>query len=241
MKIISKFNDYYDNCLAYGLDHDALYVREESVILETSQAFIRQFPESPQIKMFKPLLCEKTFYQKQRKAHEAFFKTITILIAGKAYGGLQVRLVCPGEPTVTTTFFDQGDLERYLGKYNMSINFDEKKRFIRERDLDVRSLHEHLQLKGDLRFSDVSISLKAPIIVISEENHKIMITRDACLKDYHFFRVIDSFTTFQEINMFISGILAPENRPMITIEDKYKVMEHGFDKLSFRKSPTKKR
>ncbi len=56
------------------------------------------------------------------------------------------------------------------------------------------------------------------------------------LKDYQFYKVIDPFTLFQEISMWIGGILPHQGRPMVDItDDKIKIVKHGFDKFSFRK------
>jgi hypothetical protein len=41
--------------------------------------------------------------------------------------------------------------------------------------------------------------------------------------------------------MFLGAIAAPENKPPVEIEDKYRIAQHGFDRYSFRKAPTKRR
>jgi len=60
------------------------------------------------------------------------------------------------------------------------------------------------------------------------------------LKDYEFYKIFDSYQAFQEIQMFISGVLGSKEKDIIMIEDKYKIASHGFDKWSFRKEPEKK-
>ena len=61
------------------------------------------------------------------------------------------------------------------------------------------------------------------------------------LKDYQFYKVYDAVQTFQEIQMFISGVLGNKEKEIIEVADKYKITQHGFDKKwSFRKEPTKK-
>ncbi len=61
------------------------------------------------------------------------------------------------------------------------------------------------------------------------------------LKDLQFYKVFDAFTAFQEISMFLGGVLGVGEKEIIEIEDKYKIGQHGFDKWSFRKEPTKKK
>lgn len=57
------------------------------------------------------------------------------------------------------------------------------------------------------------------------------------LKDIQFYKVMDPFTTFQNIEMFIGSMLCTERQPKPdNVEDKYKIEQKGFDKkFSFRK------
>ena len=55
------------------------------------------------------------------------------------------------------------------------------------------------------------------------------------LSNYEFYRVFDSFQAFQEIQMFLSGVLGNHEKEIVEVADKYKIEQHGFDKWSFRK------
>lgn len=55
------------------------------------------------------------------------------------------------------------------------------------------------------------------------------------LKEIEFYKKIDSFTAFQELSMFISGIMGGKSPCMIEISNDDKIAKHGFDKYSFRK------
>ncbi len=60
-----------------------------------------------------------------------------------------------------------------------------------------------------------------------------------CLNDFQFYRAMPAPTAFQELSMFVGGVLANNDRPE-PVDNKYKIMAHGFDlKDSFRKGPTK--
>jgi hypothetical protein len=61
------------------------------------------------------------------------------------------------------------------------------------------------------------------------------------LKDYEFYKIIDTFTAFQEISMFLGGVLGRGEKEIIEVDDKYKIKQHGFDKWSFRKEPENKK
>lgn len=61
------------------------------------------------------------------------------------------------------------------------------------------------------------------------------------LKEYQFYKVFDAYQTFQEIQMYVSGVLGTNEKEIIEVEDKYKIEQHGFDKFSFRKDPQVKK
>lgn len=56
-----------------------------------------------------------------------------------------------------------------------------------------------------------------------------------CLKRVEFFRCKDAYTVYQELDMFISGVLGEPGVPMVEITDKDRIKQHGFDEWSFRK------
>lgn len=55
-----------------------------------------------------------------------------------------------------------------------------------------------------------------------------------CLKWFDFAKVVDAYTAFQEVSMYVSGVLGIEGNKMVEIEDKYRLAGHGYDKSSFR-------
>ena len=66
--------------------------------------------------------------------------------------------------------------------------------------------------------------------------HDFMITINPCLRDFEFYKIKDAFTAFQEISMYVGGVLSYPHNFMATVEDKYRFENHGFDpKYGFRK------
>ena len=55
------------------------------------------------------------------------------------------------------------------------------------------------------------------------------------LKDYEFYKVFDTFQAFQEVSMFMGGVLGANEKEITVVADKYKITQYGFDKFSFRK------
>jgi hypothetical protein len=90
------------------------------------------------------------------------------------------------------------------------------------------------------KLNSLFIKYKSPIFTIEKELHETEIHLNHKLKDFDFVRVKDPFTAFQEIYMFIAGVLGNPEKEIITITDKVKAQQHGHDgKYSFKKMPTK--
>lgn len=88
-------------------------------------------------------------------------------------------------------------------------------------------------------FGQLFLDSGCPIFVASwwwERRPVYRIVYNECLKDLEFFRVIDTFTAYQELQMYL-GAMAQPNRPIPAISDKDMVAIKGFDKWSFRKPP----
>ena len=86
---------------------------------------------------------------------------------------------------------------------------------------------------------------KTPIFIYdgdkrSPRNSSVFII-NPILKEYEFYKVMDSFTAFTELQMFIGGVLGIGEKEIVEIDDKYKIPQHGFDKWSFRRMPSKKK
>jgi hypothetical protein len=79
------------------------------------------------------------------------------------------------------------------------------------------------------------------VSVVGYGNNKVVFIVNPILNEYVFYKIFDSFTAFQEIQMFISGVLGTNQKNIVEIDDKHKIVQHGFDKWSFRKEPSEKK
>ena len=61
------------------------------------------------------------------------------------------------------------------------------------------------------------------------------------LSDWQFYKVLDAYQAFQELEMFLGGVLAGEDNPMAGISDRDLAKAKGYDCMSFRKEPTKRK
>ena len=69
--------------------------------------------------------------------------------------------------------------------------------------------------------------------------NKIKTKIDIKLSDIEFQKIVDPFTSFQELSMFISGVMGGKSPPIIQLKDEDLIGKHGFDKWSFRKMSDK--
>ena len=95
-------------------------------------------------------------------------------------------------------------------------------------------------------FGEIFIANRCPIFVASVSsgtdvrNRDYKIVHNESLKELDFFRIVDTFTAFQELQMYF-GAMAQPNKPIPPVSDKDMVSIKGFDKWSFRKPPKKQR
>jgi hypothetical protein len=61
------------------------------------------------------------------------------------------------------------------------------------------------------------------------------------LRPFEFQRIVDPYTAFQELSMYIGGILGNLNPKVPDVSNEDLIVAKGFDKWSFRKESTKSR
>jgi len=237
MYIIAKKKDYYDGVVGtMGIDKTLVYNRETQVL--------ENYPEFP--KAFQP---NRTYnarwnnhfmhnFENFKKTKYAENSMFFVGFCGKIYVGWKFyrEVPCPsGYP----------EMETY-------ITYDRE--FVKK---NVKTVSWHANLMDDLNFIDTYNSmdifrdLKVPIFLYDGDYDRKCIGKyfrradsrfiiNPILNEYEFYKVIDSFTAFQELSMFMGGVLGRSEKNIVEVEDKYKITQHGFNKWSFRREPTKK-
>jgi hypothetical protein len=78
--------------------------------------------------------------------------------------------------------------------------------------------------------------------VFPEGRRKEIVRANPLLKDYQFYKVFDPFFAFQELHMFIGGVLGEAHPPMAQVSDEVMKVKKGFGhKYAFKKEPKKGR
>jgi hypothetical protein len=238
MKIIGPNRDYYDSALQLGHSRELYFVRKTE--------FFGLGPGSG------PVLAAHTFLFEgmprrrdsgSTKLGRLLLTPFRVAFCGKIYAGVDAQYWekdaywHASEPNRRSHFYDGDALVRFIndtgfrgpdatpsrnGKPFGHVVED----FLREPQPDHWAFFvEHAEA--------------ATVAQVSEHGHH-MVTLNAILAKIEFFKVLDAWRAFQELEMFLGGIAAPENRVPVIIADKDRIAQHGFDNMSFRKPPTKR-
>jgi hypothetical protein len=88
---------------------------------------------------------------------------------------------------------------------------------------------------------DVFVEYLCPIIVISrvvnEPRHSIVF--NGLLRNFDFMKVKDPFQAYQDLSMYVGGVLGSPEKETVKISDECMRDKKGFDKWSFRKQGVK--
>lgn len=237
MRIISPFHDYYDSAMAFGQDLGVVYARKEDPVQYASSnkvpadlAFM--LPCRPDVEH------RLSFATAYWDSTGGLFP-LTVAFCGRLYRGVRV-VTTDGEQQV---FYDKPSLVNYLeqGKHAKLLACLEPEARRRPSWYKKMGAAEFFSKQGDASNSAYFLENRLPVLAWTPGiPGRASLARNIKLADFQFYRVFDAYTAYQELDMFISGVLAPESRPMSKISDKVKAQQHGFDCHSFRTDPTKK-
>lgn len=250
MRIISKFHDYYDIGLSQGQDETLVYNRvlQEDVIVEDGTN--HRLSANHKINPFAEY-CGKIDVGGTNLECCQFI----IGFCGKVYWCLEF--------TYTNTYYPYKNQKRFCynieqvdefisgidDKYVTEKYGKDKSRwtfFSRENIID--KFNEFSKLSD--KHMDYFRKMNTPVFVVnrsfngSSRKYELNFTKNPCLKDYHFQRVFDSYSAFQEVSMFLGGVLGRGEKETLgrkDFPDEPLIRDSkGFDNWSFKKRPTKR-
>lgn len=250
MYIISKDKDYYDSAVGMGIDKTIVYERHSSEedcpqelidILNTyrgSLDFIEgTFPKNMDrhsTSFIHVGFCGKIYlgveihkYFKDKHSATGERKEIEVI-----WNHNQLRMMLDSKEEKNKKWYWNRDKRSHLERFNNYVAileaYDATKWF-REYNTPIFVLHKK-PLDG--------VSYWRRYHGYSNDDRKIYI--NPVLKNYQFVKQIDPYTAFQEIQMYISGVLGVNrDGTEFPATEKQKVAQHGMDKWSFRKKPSK--
>lgn len=245
MRIISKFHDYYDTVQGVMYDSNIIFHRKnEKPVVEKSirEAFDSQlkgnnwgyYSASQYIKYkFRYIgFCGK-IYPVVVVSMNSLISDIDIIEKLKDLGLTYNKHDYPYPDNYVYEPKDE-----FLQKISSRNNWS----FDKNKDKNIgRRVQE--KIKNEIRVLE-SLNLfekyKTPIFILDHIRDGYTIEHNPILKDYGFQHMIDPYTAFQELVMWINNLAVNEYPPQIT-DDVVMRDKKGFDKWSFKNKPTKKR
>lgn len=240
MRIISKHKDYYDRAMQHGQDQSVVFVRDnQDVEFALQPKNIRD--------ALRPSLHANS--KDNKKGTTVSFKAFIVVFCGKLYRGVHINRKTKDLNKVfdlgieeQKAFYDYAELSDYLGQYDLKLSEEASYRMYAS-DRIIENCKSYLSRQGTNELYDFAIENRYVVLTSADAdwsdryNYKreITLTANGFLDKFQFYRVMDAFTTYQEIDMFVSGTLPQSTAMPITISDKDRIQQHGFDKYSFRK------
>lgn len=221
MIIRSQFRDYYDGVAKSGIERSIVYNRVPV-----------------------PFHYQSGYYSGLRSGSYAL-----ILFCGKAYklirakttDGLSARWCYDIEDVdkFVQSYCHKKDVEYYNGTRKRLANLAwYRGRFYNTFWSRQRKDHIAFFNRTDLpmlgRMQELQDTHGAPVVIYEDQKDSIVL--NGKLEPFSFYRVVDAYTAFQEIQMFLSNIALPE-KTIPHVSDRDMITAKGFDKFSFRKDP----
>jgi len=241
MYIISnKKKDYYDGVVGtMGIDKKIVYDRKISILKDE-----KDFPKEFQRKKSWGRNTDNYFLNLQYypiKTNSKYIGGSPFIIGfcGKLYTGWKLYRENDKNPR----FF--GELDDFI----TDMTYDEEviKKHVKSNGWNT-NLFDDIAMIKSYKPIEIFRSLNSPVFIYDSDYYKrdkkthsvqgySAFIINPILSDYEFYTVFDTFRAFQEIQMFLGGVLGTNEKQIVEVADKYKITQHGFDKWSFRKEP----
>ena len=244
MLIISKFHDYYDSVLTWGIDKTVVYKREEIEVNLTPVALSYDWQKERPYPYHQSAWRDYTYL-----SYEA--SPILVGVGGKVYAGYRIEYrqynkysYCSS--TVTRYVYSMDDLKSVLKNFDEKAltHFEEGKQEKHSKHLKwcEENVEKFFAEDHTTAQYNVFTNYGVPIFYMTfPVRGADTLTLNKCLKDVTLIRRLDPYTAFQDITMFISGVLGVGEPNTVEISNEEKAKKHGFNKQSFRTdSPGKK-
>lgn len=237
MRIISDFRDYYDSVQGQGFDDKVVYRRETRRFVhpylsvnnrwqrvngseqELVEADVRMLPAFHEVRP-RPHTLERNPWI------SSYAEAGMLYLAGRAY------------PFWTLTRAEDKSLvHSFEPAFAELVTQDEKPRrtYFGDRFTAFTPWKDWLADHWG-REVDPAVHFRhgSPMVLYYADARIV----DPCLREHDFQKALDPYTVFQEIDMFLGGVMADVGDPPSPQTDREKIASHGMDvKRSFRNMP----
>jgi len=250
MLIIKKYRDYYDTSIGFGgVDTTCVYNRTPFV--ETDKGKVSSIHKQflgPKYRWHdNPFYYDRSSYRQSRYNKLVIsIKPFVIGFCGKTYPGYVFELdrsIPPNEMnTHSEVVFNADD---FFKLYPLDKKNDDYKRIVDFFAIyDGKENHTNLfvEYNTPIFLYDYGTKMSTELDETTKElKRSLYFITNPRLMPFQFYKLFDSFTTFQEIQMYLQGVLGSKENEVIVVDDKYRIAAHGFDKWSFRNPDPPKR
>lgn len=251
MKIVGPIKDYYDVSMQHGIDTDLIFVRTPSTInvikskpqfTVHEQLFSKLLLINTQRWSSVPIL--PTFFEKNNSVCSS--RQFVVGFCGKAYYGMELT-VNSNQQSITYYIYDYEHFEQIIELHPeiKKENNNWPKWMMRSWEDTQPLIKQYFKNSGDKDYvADYLNEQKIAYFIIwpmdKNTGYICEIEHHPLLKRINFSKIVDPFTAYQEISMFIGNIPKDPNM-MVTLTDKEELFKKGFYEMSFKKEPTKRR
>lgn len=225
MRIISNFKDYYDIGSSLGIDKTIVYQRfpevydlniEERIALN---GYIQRITED--INLYtKAWLTQSWETPYHIRGGELSVRLGILGFCGSIYP----YFLANGVKTTSINVLKGAFLERYLDKSKFEYGWPKIVEKLQKYTMAIRysnPLHVWFY------------KLESPIFTYVSGDDKVK--KNVSLGDLCFYNWLDSYQTYQELSMFIGGVLPSQGNKTVEITDDTMLLKkHGMGKMSFR-------
>jgi hypothetical protein len=233
MKIYSKFKDYYDAIGAGDLEKTPIYKRDtveeglnEIDYKDLQVGMLNHFEPNGDVKVSSYIIgfCGKIY---------PYWKVSTKTKSTGFYNDRIEKIIYDPQELLSIDF-ERKDYKwmakYYPNKFNARNSLKNPQEYI-----DYLNNHKPL--------TDIFLQMKIPIFFLrrarySEKKFVYVIEKNPSLKEHEFAKMIDPYTAYQELDMFMGNVLTTDQYNQVDIptgDDKTLAECKGFNKFSFRK------
>lgn len=245
MKIISKFSDYYDSGIAYGIDEKLRFTRKsvivDDVISIKSPSFINSDKKGEALRAvlyFKLLgFCGDIYplahIVLEKRVRENKIESYVPLKEAFAYDVESVRNFLD---SYIRTISKKRKKHQGINGYHMGSSW--------KRDLHIKAFFDKKFVKSEALFFKYNVPYFLAEVRLEKGINGYYYSKNKntllpILKALKFSQVKSAIDAFQEISMFLGRLRSQEDNTVM-IGDKYLAQAKGFDCYSFKKEPEKK-
>jgi len=223
MRIISKFHDYYDCIQRMGQDLTIVYLREEKVVEDWP------FPGNHGV--------YGNYY-----GNKTLSLTHVIGFCGKITPLVKLR---PTEESPYRLCWSLDDVDTFMAEHLKKHKWiTYRKSRWSQRSHYMEFFTECVQKESSFEYLFRDNHSPLFVATVGERRKKSQIVFNTSLRDVEFYTRFDSYQAFQEIAMYMGGVLGThgghktkyKGEPMSSeVSDSDLAAAKGFDKFSFRK------